>query len=345
MGTGPIPSGGVSDADTERRSRLVGLKLRALVRDHLGDDSVAEAVPFAPGAALRHGDDAWVLLDSRPASMLGAALAWMLRSGASALHVIAEQDTGILVRRAGEFAPSVTVWHAEGRTLLPAVAAPVIEPVELPSHHESFRQLIAEAGAEPLVEHGVLFGDVRGLEVCRVVDDPYLGTTRLEVGVGAHDREAFQMLHGDVPPAESLRRIVDVVRSHRRVGAARHPLNRLAAERFVRWRVIAEPAVVGAVTMAPAEPPVMRSNLKDPVPCVSVGHDADGRAVVAVCTTGVDLDLVPYAADARLAAIAADPGVGSECRLVLVTPARDRVRVSDELAALLRRPATFVSLD
>ena len=91
----------------------------------------------------------------------------------------------------------------------------------------------------------MLAGEVRGLEVCRVVDDEALGTTRLEVGVGAHDREAFQMLHGDVPAVESLARIVDVVASHRRVDAPRHPLNRLAAERFIRWRVVEDPSLIG----------------------------------------------------------------------------------------------------
>jgi hypothetical protein len=335
----------VSDADAERHSRLVGLKLRALVRDHLADDSVGEAVPFAPGAALRHQDAAWVFLETRPGTMLGAALAWMLRSGASSLDVIAEQDTGVLARRAQEFAPTVSVWHAVDRSLLPAVPEPIGAPPQPPPHHDTFRALIIEAGAEPQVEHGVLVGEVRGLEVCRVVDDPHLGTVRLEVGVGAHDREAFQMIHGDVPAVESLRRVVEVVAQHRRLGAPQHPLNRLAAERLVRWRVLEAPSSVGAVTMAATDPPVQRLNLKDPVPCVATGHDADGRTVVAVCASGVDLDLVPFAADARLAAQAADPGVGEGVRLVLVTPSRDRVRVIEELAGLLRQPAEFVSLD
>ena len=50
-----------------------------------------------------------------------------------------------------------------------------------------------------------------------------------------------------------------------------------------------------------APPPVPRANLKDPVPCVAVGVDADGEPVVVVCSVGIDLDLVPFAADARLA--------------------------------------------
>lgn len=332
----------MSDADVERRSRLLGLKLHALVRDHLADESVGPALAFAPGAALRHDDVAWVLLDQRPGEMLGAALAWMIRAGASSLQVIAEQDTGVLARRAGEFDVEISVWHADGRALLPALPEPHAGSLAVPAPHEEFRELIHDAGAEPQVEHGVLFGDVRGLEVCRVVDDPHLGTTRLEVGVGSHDREAFQMLHGDVPTAESLRRIVDVVLQHRRPDAPQHPLNRLAAERFVRWRVLEDPASVGALSMAVAEPPVPRTNLKDPVPCVARGVDAEGRTVIAVCASGVDLDLVPYAADARMAVEAADPGVGGGTRLVLVTPARDQVRVTGELAGLLRRPVELV---
>jgi hypothetical protein len=276
--------------------------------------------------------------------MLGAALAWMLRSGASSLHVVAERETGVLARRAGEFATSISVWHADGRTLLPAVPEPLVPPPDVPRHHASLRELIGSAGADPQVEHGVLFGDVRGLEVCRVVDDADLGTTRLEVGVGAHDREAFQMLHGDVPTTESLERIVEIVRHHRRVGAPQHPLNRLGAERFLRWRVVDDPTLVGAVSMSVAEPPVPRGNLKDPVPCVASGVDADGTVVVAVCASGVDLDLVPYAADARLAVEAAAPGVGGGTRLVLVTPGRDQVRVIGELVGLLDRPAELVAV-
>lgn len=333
----------MSDAEAERRSRLVGLKLRALVREHLGDESVTEASGFALGSALRHGDDAWVLLDGRP--NLGAAIAWMLRSGATRLHVVAEIGTGLLARRAAEFGGIVTVWHAIERTIVPAVAEPAASPGRVPAHHEEFRSIIERAGADAHVEHGVLIGEVRGLEVCRVVDDAHLGTTRLEVGVGAHDREAFQMLHGDVPPAESLARIVRTVLRHREVGAPQHPLNRLASERFIRWRLLDDPLLVGAGDLWPSPPPVVRSNLKDPTPCVAVGPEATGVGeVMVVCSTGVDLDLVPFAADARAAYLAAGPGVGA-VRLVIVTPSRDQVKVAGEIAGLLRHPAEFVALD
>ena len=75
-----------------------------------------------------------------------------------------------------------------------------------------------DADVDVVVEHGELFGEVLGLEVARVVVDE--DGTRFEVGVGRHDREAFAMLHGDLPTPEALARVVATVRQHRRPDAA-----------------------------------------------------------------------------------------------------------------------------
>ncbi len=342
--------GGTVDAVTDtseadaRRSMLLGVKLRALVAEHTGGEQVADPVVFAPGSALLHDGAAWVLLDDQPERRLGAALAWSIRNGATSLNIVSESGTGLIARRAEAFELPVGVWYADERTLLPVVAEPLAESEPATADHEAFRDRIIEGGADPLVEHGVLFGEVRGLEVCRVVDDVALGTTRLEVGVGAHDREAFQMLHGDVPTVESLARIADDVRRHRDVDAAQHPLNRLAAERFLRWRIEQDPSLVGADVVVPAPPPVPRPNLKDPTPCVAHAVAGDEVAATIVVSSGVELDLVPYAADARLATEARS-SVGSDHRLVIALPKRDRMRVIDEIADCLRRPVEFVTFD
>ncbi|NNE12008.1 MAG: hypothetical protein HKN41_07145, partial [Ilumatobacter sp.] len=288
--------------ERQRRRHLLGVKLRALVGDHVGSGSaVGEPLDFAPGSALVTGTHGWVYLDDRPAERLGASLAWALRREVDALHVVAESGTGVLARRAAEFDMPISVWHAHERSLVEAVAEPITPPPAVPEHHEIFRSLIADGGAVPVAEHGVLTGEVRGLEVCRVVDDHHTGATRLEVGVGEHDREAFQMLHGDVPAVESLARVVETVARHRTPGASQHPLNTLAAERLLRWRLEQEPGLVGATHVEPGEPPVRRRNLKDATPCVALGTTDAGEPLVVVCSAGVDLDLVPYAADARLA--------------------------------------------
>jgi hypothetical protein len=329
----PGPS---SAPDPARRSRLLGLKLAALVRDHAGDPPGEPGV-FPGGAALVRTGEAWVLGEDQPERLLGPALAWARQQEATGtLHVLAESATGTLARRAGWFRRPIEVSRVEGRALVAAEAEPlpVAPPVE-PALLELV-PVIEDAGAVPVVEHGVLSGEVAGLEVCRAVRDPATGAVRLEVGVGAHDREAFQLLHGDVPPADALARVVEAVAAHRRPDASPHALNRLARERLLRQRLLAAPGLVGAGHLAAAPPPVPRRNLKDPVPCVAVGDRPDGRPVVVVCSVGVDLDLVPFAADAR-----AVHGPGD---LVLAVPERDRHPVTLALAAALVDPAEVVGI-
>lgn len=322
--------------DGSRRAQLLSVKLGALVRDHLGSADGLQPGEFGGGAALIAADGAaWVLLDGQPERGLGAALAWALRRDATALHVLAERATGLLARRATHFGFPVQVWHVEGRVLLPAVAEPL--PVSPPvlAAHEEWRAAIAEGGATPVVEHGVLAGEVEGLEVCRVVTDAYTDEVRLEVGVGAHDREAFMMLHGNKPTVVALAEVVAAVREHRRPGADRHPLNMLAQERALRARVVAEPELVDATTVAVVEPPISRPNLKDPVPCVALA-DIGGVPTAVVCSSGVDLDLVPYAVDARVA-------LGVHDAVVLL-PARDAIDAQRRLAALAVPPIRVVTV-
>ena len=322
--------------DRTRLARLNAIKLGALVRDHLGGEPVLEAGEFAGGAALMHGRDAWVLVAEQPERGLGGALAWAHRAAASSLHVVADTATGQLFRRAAGFSLPISVWQVEGRALLPAVAEPLPVAPAVPDSHLEFEPMIVAAGVEPRVEFGVLSGEVWGLEVCRVVDDPWLDTVRLEVGVGAHDREAFQMLHGDRPPLEALSEVAAGVAAHRRAGATGHPLNRLAIERALRSRLVAEPSLIGASQVVPAPPPVPRPNLKDPVPCVAVAT-VDGEPVTIVCSAGVDLDLVPFAVDARAAT-----GV---TRCLAVLPGRDAIPLQHALAALATPPITLVAVD
>jgi hypothetical protein len=322
-------------SDRARRLQLLAMKLAALARDHGATDVRAVPGEFGVGAALLAGEQAWVLVDDDPGRGLGPALAWAIRHGATDLQLVAESGTGILARRAEAFAMPVEVWHADGRTLLPGIAEPLPERSPLPAGHAPFRELIVAAGATPVVEHGVLIGDVGGLEVCRAVTDPDTGAHRLEVGIGAHDREAFQLLHGDEPTEVALTEFVASVAPHRAPGASGHPLNRLARSRALRARLMAEPALIDATHVEPADPPIARANVKDDVPCVAVA-DIDGAATTVVCSAGVDLDAVPYATDARLA-------TGVEACVVAV-PAGSDLRIQHELAGMVRAPLRLVGV-
>ncbi len=330
----------MTDVDESgRRSRLRSIKLHALVRDHLGRDIDASVGAFPPGAALTAEGGAWVLAEDDASRSLGPALAWAIRSGATSLDLLAERETGSLVRRAAGIRFPIDVWHVDGRALLPAVAEPLLPPPDASPEHLALTATIVAGGAVPNVEHGVVTGEVRGLEVCRVVDDPHTGAVRLEVGVGAHDREAFTIMHGDVPTIDALAGVVSAVAEHRRPGATAHPLSRLVPERLLRWQLEQDPALVGLTSVRPVPPPVPRPNVKDRVPCVAVGTRAAGDDVVLVCSVGVDLDVVPYALDAR-AAVAA-PGV-ERGEVWLVLPTRDLVPVTAELAGLADQALSLV---
>ncbi|MEL6891590.1 MAG: hypothetical protein AAFP84_08345, partial [Actinomycetota bacterium] len=82
----------------DRRSQLLGIKLRALIAEHLRDEAAAAGLDsigtaaFPSGASLVLADGAWVLIDGPADRSLGGALAWALRQGASSLDLVAEPE-------------------------------------------------------------------------------------------------------------------------------------------------------------------------------------------------------------------------------------------------------------
>jgi hypothetical protein len=322
--------------DPARRSALLGIKLATLVRDHAGEAPIA-ASTLPGGAALTRLGEAWVLADESPQRILGQALAWSRRQpDITTLNVLLESPhASIVARRAAAFVGDIRVWEVHDRTLVPAApepvaAVPLVQPELLALSGE-----IAAAGADPLCEWGVLVGEVEGLEVCRVVRSNETGEVVLQVGIGAHDREAFAMLHGDRPPLVALQGVVEAVAPHRVLNAAPHALNRIATERLLRASLINAPGIVGAARLVANDPPVPRLNVKDPVPCVATGLDTQGNALTVVCSVGIDLDLVPFAADAR---------TRHGGRLIVVVPERDAHAVTLDLLSALRESAELVTV-
>ena len=143
------------------------------------------------------------------------------------------------------------------------------------------------------------------------------------------------MLHGDRPTEEALADVVRSVTQHRLHDVHGHPLARLAKERLLRDRLRWNPALVGATAVEPMAPPVPRANLKDPVPCAAVA-EVDGARVLVVCTSGIDLEAVPWAVDARMAS-------GLD-RCILVLPARDAIAVQHLLAAAASPPVEVLTI-
>lgn len=311
---------------TQRLAARNAAKLRGLVRERWG----VEAPPsnIGTGAAFADGQRAFVLLDGDHG--LGAAIAWSRRAGATELHVIADDTPGTVARQAAEFASSISVWRSDGRELHRA------EPTEPdegrgPPDAPDLVAVLRSEGLDVVVEGDRLAGEYRGLEVVRIVraldnDEPIL-----EVGVGRFDRELTAMMHGDLPDAASVTRVVEQLREIRRPGGRNHPLGSLVPERWLRHTLIAEPDRIGVDDLVAAPTPDPRDRLRARGVAAAVGT-RDGSPVVVACTVGVDLEAVVLAADARRM-------IDPDATLVVALPARDVLPVVESMVADLVRPA------
>lgn len=318
--------------DPERRSELLTTKLRALARQTWSVE-IDEWSTIPGGVVAASGGTAFAYLADDPVRRLGAALAWALRHDLDDVQVLVDPSPAagpsVTARRAALFAVPVQVWEIDGVDVRPAEPAPPHEVLPGPTDTDTLEALLATADVEVVVEHGRMSGELLGLEVARIEPGPD-GVARLVVGVGRHDREAFPQIHGDLPAAEALAIVVASVAEQRRPDST-HPFARLASERWLRRRVIAEPALVGADALEAVEPTLPRGGLDERAVAMAVGRGADGPVMVA-CSVGIDLDAVPAAADARLAH-------APDARLVLVVPERDAHPLQRRLAAALRAPA------
>ena len=282
-----------TDADA---GRLALVKLRAIAPALGFDTSTAEDRDFAYGAGLVNGKRGALYVTREHIRSIGPTLLWMLKHQLNEIDLVIEGDGGIPARRAQALTCELRVWQMQNGTLERAQPAPHLPKIEVPQSHEQFAATIQDCGALPVREHGVLTGEVLGLEVCRVVDTP--DGPRLEVGVGAIDRETFQLVNSHRTIEDSLTEVVGIVRAHRSPGAPHHPLGKLAGERLLRHRVINEPSLIGAATLKPAEPPIPRGGMRESTPCVATGTDLDGKPIVAVFTDTVDVDIIGFGVDA-----------------------------------------------
>ncbi|MHB1129854.1 MAG: hypothetical protein ACYC06_07385, partial [Ilumatobacteraceae bacterium] len=153
-------------------SRLALLRLQTLVashqRRHGQDISEITTVDFSLGAGGIIGTSGWVLVLESPKRGLGSTLLWMNKHHLMQVNVIVESDADVIARRAQLFDLDINVWSVVGNELIEAMPSPVVLPVVVPAHHFSFEGIIEQAGATVVCEHGVLAGEVLGLEVCRV---------------------------------------------------------------------------------------------------------------------------------------------------------------------------------
>jgi hypothetical protein len=272
------------------------------------DTGVAGGVGIGDGRGYFYVDD-----DARA---VGKALRWAVANDVDRVEILAGVGAADLARRAGllgEGSPRIEVWAVAGATAVPAEAVPVPTPPTLPPDHWALAGVMTEAGAHPVDDHGVLVAEVAGLEVARVIPSPE-GPV-IEIGVGQADRELNQLVHSQLDPDTSLRRVIAAV-ADLRTRHVHHPLTRLARERWLRASLVDQPHLVSAAELSPLVPLRPRLGLRVSEPSACCGRGPGDEPMVVVAMVGIDLDLLPEAADYR-------QRWNPDAELVLAMPSRD----------------------
>lgn len=229
------------------------------------------------------------------------------------------------------------MWWVHGSELHPVAPEPLEARPALPEAPQ-LEALLSAAGLERVAEYAHVAGELLGLEVARIVATAERPEAHLEVGVGQADRELTAMLHGDLSPDAALARVVDIVGEHRRPSAAPHPLNELVPERWLRAVLSIRPDAIGLASLEPARPPFPRAGLRERGVAGAEGRTLDGSRVIVACSVGIDLDLVPSAAELRA-------GIDPSATLLLVMPRRDLHPITAHLASSLREPAQIATVE
>ncbi len=274
---------------------------------------------------------------------LGPAIHWALRRRADSLTILAEPDVAPdLARRAALIDFDVEVRSIEGAEAVVARPRPALTVPDLDDDMWRAATVIVDAGARVVDDHGRLVAEVLGLEVARI-EDPLalvgLDTSldnldpadrfRIRIGVGEADRELYDYVsrRRDVDRATDdrlkLERVVSLVKTKRTDPA--HPLSRLARPRWLRSTVLDDPELIELAELEAAAPLRPHPGVFDREP--SAAYSVLDRVTV-VCSSGIDLDLLPEAVDYRGRL---DPG----SRLMVVVPHRDAAMIRNRWARLV----------
>ena len=285
--------------DDERRSRLNQAKLTSIVRDRFGDEPAVTGT-FPSGATLLRGDRAWILVEDLTARSAGGPLLWASRQGATSVDLIVDDPKAVpavvadVARRLGGFDLAAACWRVEGTDSSRSTRADPRGP--RPTGRSRRRRPRRDPVAPPTSRSWssrASCGARCWASRWRASRRRRVGL-RLDVGVGKFDQVAAAMMYAEKSTADALDTVVGVVRSLRYPGAPPHPVRDLCRERWVRSAVMAAPDLVGASELTAIETTVPRENLRDSHPAL-----AWCQGTVVASTHGVDVDLLPLAADVR----------------------------------------------
>ena len=248
------------------------------------------------------------------------------RQNRSPIVVVAPSNRASDLARQAEDFDQITIWELDATTIVEvkASALPVVPTLtEAALEHV---ELFESVGAAAVDDFGRLVAEVEGLEIARAE-----ASGEVAVGVGSADRELHSYVHRHQEILVSLNNAAEAVRSIRRQGAAGHPLNRRARQRWLRAVAFAEPTLLGAHRLEMLPPLQERVLQLGPEPCAALDPDA---GTMFVFSAGIDPDVVPTATDFRRR--------HESTETVIVTSEADAFAATAEIAATVSIHTTTI---
>ncbi|HTO00470.1 MAG TPA: hypothetical protein VL068_07330, partial [Microthrixaceae bacterium] len=245
----------------DQRERLLVSKLTGLVRTSgLSEDQPLDPEVRGSLTVAIAGKTAYGLIERGEPGAVASAVLWAARNSCPALTLFVDEGGPGAARFSRYFAPtgagsdlSIVVREVRGASSVVVEPDSVPVPMAAPEDAAELMDVMRSHGLEVVVEHGIVRGEVLGLEVARLVRWPASNggddELHLEAGVGRFDRDAVAAVNPDMAPETALLRTLEMVRKHRYPGAPVHPLQMLSQERWLRVSVLANPKLVGATRL------------------------------------------------------------------------------------------------
>ncbi len=318
--------------DVERRAELNQAKLNVLLKNTFPDE-VFEPIYSNSSSIYSNGKQRFLYAPEQRVSPLAIALA--TETNELQTNLVVDNSEPVLLQQTHGLNAEIILWIIDDDRVVQHPDSAIEERTEINVLGEDFKELLKASGCDVVQEHGVLKGEIKGLEVARVVINDE-GQQVLQVGVGAYDQEAHKILDSQQTPEEKLFRVISQVMEYRNQKSEPHPLNRVARAKWMITEIVTSPKNFGLEEVQSLSMLEEVDTVTENHPAAAIGRTGAG-SVLIVASSGIDLQTIPVAAGLLAS-------TGAEEVWIALSP-KDRHPAIINSARYLKAPSRFIEIN
>ena len=318
--------------DVDRRAGLNQAKMDSLLRETF-PDSQFEPIQTKIGAMRSNGTQKFLYAPNENVSPLAISLA--LATDETDINLVVDASDHLLLEQTMGLATKHRLWVVEGNKLVPHPELKLEERHAPQPLNPTIASLLETNGCEIVQENGMTKGEIKGLEVARVVEGSE-GESALQVGVGIYDQEAHKLVDGNESTEEKLSRVVSEVLHYRNKQARPHPLNRVSRPKWLISELVNSPENSGLEEVRRLPVATESKAITETTPAAALAR-AENTKVLIVASVGVDLNAIPIASGLSVSTQADE--------IWMIQSERDKYPVLERQAKHLKVPHRFLKTE